>query len=101
MLKLAEQILKSKATNFDPSQFVDHYEEAVIGIAVSRERTAPQPQNVPNIIDALRQSVAQEKAASTPDKKSPKRIAGQGEMLLPIADKVAHGAAKRRRENVG
>jgi non-homologous end joining protein Ku len=30
MLKLAEQILQSKATDFDPSQFVDRYEEALI-----------------------------------------------------------------------
>ncbi len=96
MLKLAEQILKSKATDFDPSQFADRYEEAVIellkkkqaGIAVSRERTAPQLLNVVNIIDALRQSIAQEKAAPAPPKKSPKRIDGQGEMLLPIAGKA-------------
>jgi DNA end-binding protein Ku len=96
MLKLAEQILKSKAINFDPSQFVDRYEQAVIellkkkrtGIAVSRERTAPQSQNVVNIIDALRQSIAQEKAAPPPPKKSPKRIHGQGEMLLPIAGRA-------------
>ena len=26
MLKLAQHILQSKATDFDPSQFVDHYE---------------------------------------------------------------------------
>ena len=60
-LKLAEQILRSKATDFDPSQFVDRYEEAVVellkkkqaDIAVSRERTAPQPHNVVNITDAL------------------------------------------------
>ena len=31
MLKLAQHILQSKATDFDPSQFVDHYEEAVVG----------------------------------------------------------------------
>ena len=30
MLKLAEHILRSKATDFDPSRFVDHYEEAVV-----------------------------------------------------------------------
>ena len=92
-LKLAEQILKSKTTDFDPSQFADRYEEAVIellkkkqaGIAVSRERTAPQPQNVVNITDALRQSIAQEKAAPAPPKKSPKRIERQGEEPLPIA----------------
>jgi len=36
-------------------------------------------------MDALRRSIAQEKAASTPPKKGRKRIEGQGEMLLPIA----------------
>ena len=30
MLKLAEHILQSKAADFDPAQFVDHYEEAVV-----------------------------------------------------------------------
>jgi DNA end-binding protein Ku len=116
MLKLAEQILTSKTTDFDPSQFVDHYEEVVIellkkkraGIAVSRERTAPRPQNVVNTMDALRQSVAQEEAASTPPKRPPKRIAGQGEMLLPIAGKAKTAATAKqadrpstRQRNVG
>ena len=116
MLNLAEQILKSKATDFDPSQFVDRYEEAVVellkrkqaGIAVSRERTAPQPQNVVNIMDALRQRIAQEKTASEPSKKSPKRVDGQGEMLLPIAGKAKKVAAVKvaerpnaRQKNVG
>jgi DNA end-binding protein Ku len=116
MLKLAEQILKTKVTDFDPSQFVDRYEEAVVellkkkqaGIAVSRDPTAPRPQNVVNIMDALRQSVAQEKAASTPPKKSTRRIDGQGEMLLPLPGKakkaVTAKAAERpstRQKNVG
>ena len=116
MLKLAEQILKSKATDFDPSQFVDSYEEAVIellkkkqaGIAVSRERTATQPLNVVNIMDALRQSIAEEKAAPAPPKKSPKRIDGQGEMLLPISGKAKKVATAKptdrpgaRQKNVG
>src|SRR6476469_2582179 len=60
MLKLAEQILRSKATDFDPSQFVDRYEEAVVemvkkkqaGMPVSRELAAPRPQNVLNLMDA-------------------------------------------------
>src|SRR3954463_5228022 len=90
MLKLAEQILQSKATDFDPSQFVDHYEEAVVemlkkkqaGMPVSRELAAPPPQNVVNLMDALRRSIAQEQAASAPPKKARKRMGGQGEMLL-------------------
>ena len=116
MLKLAEQILKSKATDFDPSQFADRYEEAVIemlkkkqaGIAVSRERTSPRPLNVVNIMDALHQSIAQEKAEPAPPKKSPKRIDGLGEMLLPIAGKAKKVATAKpperpsaRQKNVG
>src|SRR5208282_6203107 len=76
MLKLAEHILQSKATDFDPLQFVDHYEEAVVemlrkkqaGLPVSREHVAPRPQNAVNLMDALRRSIVQEKAASTPPK---------------------------------
>jgi hypothetical protein len=56
---------------------VDHYEEAVVemikkkqaGMPVSREHAAPRPQNVVNLMDALRRSMAQEKAASAPHKK--------------------------------
>jgi DNA end-binding protein Ku len=116
MLKLAQHILQSKATDFDPSQFVDHYEEAVVemlkkkqaGIAVSRERATPRPQNVVNLMKALRRSIAQEKAVSTPPKKGRKRIEGQGEMLLPIAGKKGKQAtaklaerASARQKNAG
>jgi DNA end-binding protein Ku len=102
MLKLAEHILQSKATDFDPSRFVDQYEEAVVemlkkkqaGIVVSRERAVPRPQNVLNIIDALRQSIAQEKAASASPKPH-KRINGQGEILLSIPGKKSKGALQK------
>ncbi len=103
MLKLAEHILQSKATDFDPSQFVDHYEEAVAemlkkkqaGIAVSRERVVSRPQNVLNIFDALRQSIAQEQAASALSKKPHKRVDRQGEMLLPIPGKKSKGILQK------
>ena len=95
MLKLAEHILQSKAADFDPAQFVDHYEDAVVkmlkkkeaGLPVSREHAAPPPQNVVNLMDALRRSIAEEKAASAAPKKGRKRVQGQAEMLLPIAGK--------------
>ena len=72
MLKLAEHILQSKAADFDPSQFVDHYEDAVVkmlkkkqaGLPVPREHATPRPQNVVNLMDALRRGIAQEKAAA-------------------------------------
>ncbi len=103
MLKLAQHILHSNATDFDPSRCADHYEEAVVemlkkkqaGMLVSREHTPPRPQNVVNLMDALRRSIAQEKAASAPLKKGRKRIEGQGEMLLPIPGKKGEdGVAK-------
>ena len=96
MLKLAQHILQSKATDFDPLQFVDSYEEAVVamlqkkqaGITVSREHATPRPQNAVNLMEALRLSIVQErKATAAPSKKARKRIGGQGEMLLPILGK--------------
>jgi DNA end-binding protein Ku len=116
MLKLAEHILQSKAADFDPSQFVDRYEYAIVkmlrkkqaGIEVSRERAAPRPQNLVNLTEALRRSVAQENAASAPSKKGDKRVQGQGEMLLPIAGKkskealpTSAGRPSARRKHVG
>jgi DNA end-binding protein Ku len=95
MLKLAEHILQSKATDFDPTEFVDHYEEAVVemlkkkqaGMPVSREQATPRPQNVVNLMDALRRSITEEQAATAPQKKGRKRTEGQSEMLLPISGK--------------
>ena len=63
-----------------------------VGLPVSREGAAPRPQNVANLMDALRRSIAEEKASSTPPKKGRKRIEGQGEILLPIA---GNGNAKK------
>jgi DNA end-binding protein Ku len=71
MLQLAEHILASKTTDFDPSKFVDHYEEAVIemlrkkqaGMPTPKERTEAPPANVINLMDALRRSLADGKKA--------------------------------------
>src|SRR4051812_42058274 len=68
MLKLAEHILQSRGAEFEPSKFVDRYEAAVVemlktkqaGLPVSRGQPAPRPQNVVNLMDALRRSIAEE-----------------------------------------
>jgi DNA end-binding protein Ku len=101
MLKLADRILQSRAADFEPSVFVDRYEEAVLemlkkkqaGIVVSREPTAPRPQNISNVMDALRRSLAQEPAVSAPQRKTRKRVQRQGAMLLPISGKKDARAA--------
>ena len=106
MLKLAEHILKSKATDFNPSRFVDHYEQAVIamlknkqaGLPVPRQHAVPRPQNIVNLADALRRSIAHEKPASAPLKKGRKRVRRQGEMLLPIPGKKGKEAVAKLAE---
>ena len=101
MLKLAQHILQSKTADFEPSRFVDRYEEAVLemlkkkqaGIVVSREPAASRPQNVTNVMDALRRSLAQEVLYPLPQKKARKRVQGQGEMLLAYSKQEGHGGS--------
>ena len=101
MLKLADHIVESKKGDFDPSQFVDHYEEAVVemirrkraGLPAEPQKVSATAPNVVSLMDALRRSLADEKGTKAPaaaksgPKKGAKRIAGQTEMLLPLAGK--------------
>jgi DNA end-binding protein Ku len=95
MLKLAEHIVESKAGDFDPTSFVDHYETALVELIRKKQAHEPvkkgtvsTPKNVVNLMEALRRSAANDSSAIPKQaKKSSKRIAGQGEMLLPIAGK--------------
>jgi DNA end-binding protein Ku len=95
MRKLAEHILESKAGNFDPNEFVDRYEEAVVemlkkkeaGMPLPRERAAPPPQNVISLMDALKKSLANDRGPAAKATKGKKRMDGQREMLLPLAGK--------------
>jgi DNA end-binding protein Ku len=110
MLKLAEHIVESKAGDFDPSSFVDHYEQAVVELIRKKQAhepikkgTASAPKNVVNLMDALRRSAANDSSSKpTQPKKSKKRIEGQREMLLPIggnkkdAKETAKTATRRK-----
>jgi DNA end-binding protein Ku len=65
MLKLAEHILDSKAADFNPSKFVDHYETALVELLKKKEAgvqpkesPAPAPERrVINLMDALKRSI--------------------------------------------
>jgi DNA end-binding protein Ku len=102
MLRLAEHILKTKDAEFDPAEFVDHYEEAVIamlkkkqaGVAMPKGKASEPPRNVINLMDALKRSIASDKGDKPQAKKAKKRIEGQREMLLPISGKKGKDAAK-------
>ena len=101
MLKLAEHILSSKEATFDPTLFVDRYEQAVLQLLEKKRQGMPAatvrpfvaPTTVVNLMDALRRSIAEDakavgapkKAATPKPKQGKERILGQGELLLPIA----------------
>jgi DNA end-binding protein Ku len=65
MLDLATHIIEKKLSSFDPTQFEDRYQNALLDLikAKTGERPAPkletakQPSNVINLMDALRRSV--------------------------------------------
>jgi DNA end-binding protein Ku len=97
LLQLAEHILKNKEAKFEPSQFVDRYEQAVLEVLKTKQAGMPAERpvataparNVVNLFDALRASIAQDKGAvpkvaAKPGKKAAKRNPDQREMLLPI-----------------
>jgi DNA end-binding protein Ku len=97
MLTLAEHILETKSGDFDPAQFKDHYEEALVELLRKKQahipvkrgkEEAPAGRNIINLMDALRRSVQAERQAPPAPRKSSKRIAGQKEMLLPIEGKA-------------
>ena len=104
MLSLAEHILQSKAADFDPTQFNDRYEEAVVAMLKAKQAGAPAQSPKPvatggkvvDLMEALKRSLA---AAPKPSekikaKKPRKRVEGQREMLLPIAGKKESAARK-------
>ena len=103
MLKLAEHIVQTKEADFDPSQFVDRYEQAVVemlkekqaGLPVRREQSSPPAPNVINLMDALKRSIAGKRVEKSVAKKGRKRAEGQREMLLPIAGKQAKEPAAK------
>src|ERR1700734_595537 len=41
MLKLAEHILNTKKADFDPTEFVDHYEEALVDLLRQKQKGVP------------------------------------------------------------
>jgi DNA end-binding protein Ku len=111
MLKLAEHILETKSGDFDPAQFKDHYEEALVELLRKKQAHIPlkkgreefvAPPNVINLMDALRRSVeAGRPAPAAQQKKGRKRIEGQKEMLLPIEGKPAARETAKKAKPAG
>src|SRR5436309_6874597 len=106
MLDLAKHIVEQKSGSFEPEQFEDRYEQALIelinqkrnGLKIPAKAAPKSGGNVINLMDALKRSLANEKQAApaaketvkAKGKKPRKAVAGQREMLLPIS-----GSGKR------
>ena len=77
MMKLAQHIIRTKSAEFNPSMLDDHYRNALVRILRKKQAkrpahvTAVKPpqENVVNLMDALRRSIAAER----PAKPAPKR----------------------------
>src|SRR3982074_2590200 len=105
MLDLAKHIVTQKTADFEPERFENHYEEALTELINAKRqgktigpKPRPKGDNVVDLMDALKKSLASE--ASPSGKKPRKATAGQKEMLLPIeGKKPAKKAAKVERSS--
>src|SRR5262252_5259710 len=72
MLDLAKHIVEQKSGEFDPEEFEDHYETALVdlinkkrnGIKIAPKAAPKSSGNVINLMDALKKSLASEKQAA-------------------------------------
>jgi DNA end-binding protein Ku len=100
MLDLAKHIVENKSAAFEPEDFEDHYEAALVdlinkkrsGVRIPAKAAPKTGGNVINLMDALKRSLTSEPesppaAKAKSGKKPKKRVEGQREMLLPISGK--------------
>src|SRR4051812_22202894 len=101
MIELASHILDSKAAHFDPSKFKDEYEDALktlvkrkaAGKPVKAVEREEKPDNVINLMDALRQSL---KGKASAKRASHRRTPASRRTHRPA--KKAHRSAARHRK---
>ena len=101
MVELASHILDSKAAHFDPSKFKDEYENALktlvrrkaAGKPVKAVEAEEKPDNVINLMDALKQSLKGGKGSAKRGRHAPTRRAAPRRTA-----KKAHRSAARARK---
>jgi len=101
MIELASHILDSKAAHFDPSKFKDEYENALktlvkrkaAGKPVKAVEREERPDNVINLMDALRQSLKGKASGKRSSRASPRTSRRTSHPA-----KKAHRSAARQRK---
>ena len=87
MLQLAEKLIEQKVTHFDPKNYEDRYETALMQMIREKLKghkpiiaQAPERGNVINLMDALKASLGEAKpAAASKSKAAPKKVAAKAE----------------------
>jgi len=97
MISIAEKIIEQQEGPFDPSQFVDRYEEALKALIEEKKQghkpakvAEPEDTNVVDLMSALRASLAAKATGKAPEKDGPKSKA-----------KTKPGAEKPRARKAG
>ena len=92
MLDLAKHIVEQKSGHFDPSKFEDHYEAALQELLEKKQKGLPlgqarksAPNNVVNLMDALRASL---KTAGTSDRATPAKPAKTARKTAKLKRKI-------------
>jgi DNA end-binding protein Ku len=96
MLELAEKLIEQKSGKFDPSEFRDRYQEAVLEMVKAKVKgqepviaQAPERGKVINLMDALRRSLGEEKP---PAKSKPRKAAAKAPAAEPKRKRQAKSA---------
>jgi DNA end-binding protein Ku len=102
MLDMAQQIIASKKTKFEPEKFEDRYEDALLTLVRSKIAggepvitKAPERGNVVNLMDALRRSIAEERRPAAPSVSKSGKGAAANDSAKPAKAK-ATGKKKTR-----
>jgi DNA end-binding protein Ku len=104
MLELAAHIIDKKLTSFDPKKFEDRYQNALLEVikakgghkAAPLPKSAPPPSNVISLMDALKKSVASEKAGDK-DRPAPTRRAKAASGRARKAQRSSRSTARMRK----
>jgi DNA end-binding protein Ku len=98
MTDLAKVIIQRMSGHFDPAEFVDRYEEALVGMLKEKQAghqivvpEAPQPRNVINLMEALRKSVDEE------TRRTGKPVSAEPKAKAKAASKERSAAAGRKK----
>ncbi|MFD2647032.1 Ku protein [Devosia albogilva] len=101
MLDLAQKLIDQKVTDFDPRQYEDRYEAALMSMIKEKLKghkpiiaAAPERGNVINLMDALKASLGEAKPAAKSKPKAAPKQAAPKESAAKVSLKAAVEASK-------